>query len=344
MTKVSVLVPVFNRARYLRQCVDSILNQSYTDIEVLLCDDCSTDNSLDICREYADSDSRVRVFTNAQNTGVYNTRLYRLADVRGEYFTQVDADDWLHKDCIKAMVETAERFGVDVVQTGFVRTIDRWGLLSSKVIDYKTGLWTKERLDQYHHIFTQRVFSNNVWSKLIRTDIIRQNQLEPSDIHYGDDLLFVQEISPAINSVYCLPRCLYYYRTGGSTASFNPRFWTDQSQLYWLRKAYALKYEPEYVPGLTSFYIDLLESVLRLRLFINKSENKGEETAAFLEQFYITEDYTEMVSSSCQNTFTGLLRHKDTAGIIRYVKDSTSRLSVLKTRTVVVVSKWLSRL
>ena len=146
MPKVSVFIPVYNAEKYLRQCVDSVLNQTYTDFELIICNDCSTDNSLLICQEYTRKDRRVRLVNNEKNLGLYNTRLKCLEYVEGEYFFQVDADDWIDKDCIKTMIAKAIELNVDVVTVGFMRTLDKWGLFSNKGQRFEPGLYREDAL------------------------------------------------------------------------------------------------------------------------------------------------------------------------------------------------------
>ena len=340
---VSVLVPIYNAQSHLRQCVDSILNQTYTQIELILFNDASKDRSLEICREYAAKDRRVRVIDSQENVGVYNGRLKALEFINGDFFIQVDSDDWIAKDYIQTALEYAEKFNVDLVAMGFQRTMDSRGLLKQAIRPYKEMMYVIFNDTQTTGIYTQRVFSNNMWSKLFRTEVVRNRHFSPSDIHFGDDLLFLQEISPYIRSIYSLPVCKYYYRYGGSTSHYNPRFWIDQSKLYWLRKAYALEREPEYVAGLKLYLLDTFKDVVKYRLFLNNSVNKRNETIEFLKQFYSTEEYKEFLSiEDCQDEFFHLLRSKDSEGIICYLGENVSRISILKTKLLSAVSRMVS--
>ena len=91
--KVSVIVPVFNVEKYLRQCLDSILQQTYQNLEIIIINDGSTDGSDAICREYAGKDSRISYFAK-ENTGISDTRNVGIRQATGEYVTFVDSDDW----------------------------------------------------------------------------------------------------------------------------------------------------------------------------------------------------------------------------------------------------------
>ena len=103
---ISVIVPVYNVEQYLRQCIDSILNQTYQEIEVLLINDGSTDASDEICREYAERDSRIRYFVK-ENGGLSDARNYALDRAEGEYVTFVDSDDFLMEQALEKLYATS---------------------------------------------------------------------------------------------------------------------------------------------------------------------------------------------------------------------------------------------
>ena len=103
MSKISVIVPAYNTGSKLRDCVDSILNQSFKDLEVILVDDCSLDDTYSIMCEYQEKDSRVRVFRNAINSGAGHSRNVGLDEATGEYVTFVDSDDYLDLDTYLAV-------------------------------------------------------------------------------------------------------------------------------------------------------------------------------------------------------------------------------------------------
>jgi len=108
MPKVSVLVAVYNAEKYLRACLDSLLNQSLKDIEIVCVDDASTDNSLSLLNEYAAKDSRLKVATLAKNSGISHTRNVALGMSTGEYVCMVDSDDWLSADALQLSAEVLD--------------------------------------------------------------------------------------------------------------------------------------------------------------------------------------------------------------------------------------------
>lgn len=108
MPKVSVLVAVYNASRYLAQCLDSLLSQTLTDIEIICTDDCSTDDSLDILRDYERRDSRVVVVHQEENTGQAHARNHGLQYATGELIAFVDSDDWIAPDCLEKAARTLD--------------------------------------------------------------------------------------------------------------------------------------------------------------------------------------------------------------------------------------------
>lgn len=121
MAMVSVIVPVYNAGKKIRDCIKSILRQSYRDIELIIIDDCSTDSTPEIIAKF--SDPRIRCLKNDQNQGVEISRLRGLKAARGEYIMFVDADDWLlHRDVISHMVSKIEETRADYVEVGVSAT------------------------------------------------------------------------------------------------------------------------------------------------------------------------------------------------------------------------------
>lgn len=113
MPLISVIVPVYNTENYLRRCINSILDQTFTDLELILVDDGSTDCSGTICDEYAEKDSRVKVCHKA-NGGVSSARNAGLALISGEYLTFVDSDDWLSIECFEKMISAIREYGAEL--------------------------------------------------------------------------------------------------------------------------------------------------------------------------------------------------------------------------------------
>ena len=128
--KVSIIVPIYNASRYLSRSVESILNQSYENLEIILIDDCSTDNSKEIIKKYALKDTRIKPFYSEVNQGVSKSRNMGLKSVSGDYVVFIDADDYIVKDMIKIMVEKAIKYNSDLI----IATLLLWPCAASPAL------------------------------------------------------------------------------------------------------------------------------------------------------------------------------------------------------------------
>ena len=200
MPKISVFVPVYNTEKYLRQCIDSILAQTFTDFELLLINDGSTDGSGAICDEYAQKDSRVRVF-HQENGGVSSARNLGLNNVRGEWISFVDSDDWVKKNFLDKLIVNSEN--VDLVCVGFIQIEDK---LKYRNVDYEGN--ASECLGLF---FENRILGF-LWNKLFKTDIIKSNNLLLNEsISFREDEEFVLRYFCYITKVNSISYSCYYY-------------------------------------------------------------------------------------------------------------------------------------
>ena len=116
MPKVSVIIPVYNTERYLRRCLDSVCNQTLSDIEIICINDCSTDNSLDILKEYADKDKRIKIINFKENKGAAVARNTGIDIVNGEYIGFIDSDDFVDSDFYEKLYNTASENNSDIAK------------------------------------------------------------------------------------------------------------------------------------------------------------------------------------------------------------------------------------
>ena len=117
--KVSIIIPVYNTEQYLRQCLDSVINQTFQDIEIIVVNDGSTDNSINIIKEYQQKDSRIVFVDFPNHKGVSDARNEGIKLARAEYITFVDSDDWVKKDYVKTLYDNITKYNCDIVVTNF---------------------------------------------------------------------------------------------------------------------------------------------------------------------------------------------------------------------------------
>ena len=198
---ISVIVPVYKTEAYLPQCIDSILRQTYRDLEILLIDDGSPDNCGGICEEYARSDTRIRVF-HTENKGLSAARNLGLREAKGEYIGFVDSDDWLEPDMYEILLRRLEETGTNISACGVrseyqdrsydysIRDAVYIGTEATKVIacNFSTATWNK-------------LYKKTIWTGISF----------PESSTYEDAAILCKVVLKA-GSMSCVPKPLYHYR------------------------------------------------------------------------------------------------------------------------------------
>lgn len=214
---ISVIVPVYNVAAYLRQCIESILRQTYTDLEVILVDDGSTDGCSAICDAYREKDPRVAVI-HKENGGPVSARKAGMRMASGSYIAFVDADDWIELDMYGRMYQMMVGQDVDVVMCG---RYEDMGKTQKRVFHgIKEGRYGKQDLleDVYPRMVAGDAFFEwglfpGLWDKLFRRGCIEHFQFAVDErITMGDDAACVYPCLLNVDSIYVMHDCLYHYR------------------------------------------------------------------------------------------------------------------------------------
>lgn len=207
---VSVLLPIYNVELYLSQCLDSIVNQTYKDLQIVLIDDGSKDHSLDICKKYALKDNRIE-FYHQENQGVANTRNHLLNKVKGDYVLFVDSDDWIETDMINHLVSLCELNNADIAMCD---NLINGAKISSK--RQKINLLNKEQAVKdflYHNYFI-----GSLCNKLFRSSLLYNIRFH-HDVSYGEDALFCWEVLKRTNKIVVTNKSLYHYRLNNTSLS-----------------------------------------------------------------------------------------------------------------------------
>ena len=215
---VSIIIPVYNAEKTIRRCVDSVLNQEYKEIELLLVDDGSTDSCGQICDEYARKDSRVCVI-HKENTGVSDTRNMALDRAKGTYLQFLDSDDWISPDATSLMVRAAGESGCDMVISDFYRVVGE--RVSHKGDIEPGGLLTREEFAGFMMEKPADFYYGVLWNKLFRRALVEENGLRmDKTISWCEDFMFNLEYIRHTKTIYALHVPVYYYvKTKGSLAS-----------------------------------------------------------------------------------------------------------------------------
>ena len=200
---LSVIIPVYNSEQYINRCIQSVLSQTFTDFELILINDGSSDNSGTICEKYALQDSRVRFF-NRTNHGVSATRQFGIDHCRGEYCIQIDADDWIDIDYFEKLISKATETNADIVYCGFIKEFEN---RSNYVRMFKTD----DASVYLSALLTLRAWGL-VWNKLIYTDLIKRNNIcFPKGVCMWEDVNFIAKCLLCANLVAFCDNTYYHY-------------------------------------------------------------------------------------------------------------------------------------
>lgn len=207
---ISVIVPVYNGEKFIDQCINSITNQTLKDIEILIINDGSRDNTLDISKKIAKRDSRVKVI-NQKNLGVSVARNNGIDKANGEYIGFVDADDYIDKTMYEKMYEKAKEFSSDIVVCNVNDVINEKKKVSLNLqegvikVSHREGEFLS---NEYFNLGTA------VWHKIFKEELIKKNNIK--FINYSEvaseDTLFNYEAMLKANKIYCLNEALYNYK------------------------------------------------------------------------------------------------------------------------------------
>lgn len=231
MPKVSVIVPVYNAEKYLQECVDSILNQTLSDLELILVDDGSTDSSPALCDHYVAQDARVKVI-HKPNGRAASARNAGLRTAMGEYVAFVDSDDWISPDMYEKMLQA----GADVTLCDYVRFQGEKEFPFTQP-NVAAGFYNKSQIREkiYPHLVMDGIeypITISNWAMLIKRDIIVKNHLSyREDILISEDAPFGSEVLYCADSfAYLKGERFYHYRmTEGSASKTYKPWWWDSS-------------------------------------------------------------------------------------------------------------------
>lgn len=206
---VSVIIPIYNAERTLRRCVDSVLNQSYRNLQVILVDDGSQDRSGAICLEYEARDPRVFVIRKPQS-GVSDSRNQAMDQAAGVYLQFVDSDDWVAEDATRVMVEAAETSGSDLVITHFFRV--KKNRIRARGHIREAEVMSRCRFAEYMMEKPANYYYGVMWNKLYRREIMNRYQIRcGTDICWCEDFLLNLHYLCYVKTVAAVPYPAYYY-------------------------------------------------------------------------------------------------------------------------------------
>lgn len=252
MPKVSIIVPVYNVEKYLPKCLDSLVNQTFKDIEIICVNDDSPDNSIDILNEYAQKDDRVKVVTK-ENGGLFSARHEGMKYINGEYVFFVDSDDWVSFSLVEKCLNAAKDENPDVVVFGAFSVREKSGKIHCKRGGYDYAKIPKNF--NRKNIFN---YPPTAWCKMYKTEFLKEHNIRFQEIKNGEDQLFFVHSMLCADKIRKVNENLYYYiksRAGAITAVNKKTSLSPVMNLYAIDKLLdSLNIDEEYKKFILSKY------------------------------------------------------------------------------------------
>lgn len=265
--KVSIIVPVYNVSNYLPSCLDTLINQTYRNIEIILIDDNSTDNSLEICNKYKEKDPRIIVI-HKENGGAASARNYGLNIYTGEYVSFVDSDDYIELNYIEKLVSMLEKYNADISVCSFfdvkntnVKAFD----YHCDVIEYDDEGFLKRFLDDWT--------CGLLWNKIFKSGVVKNIRMKEG--HKIDDEFFTYKLIMNSKKVVLFNNPLYYYRQRMDSVmnlEKNQVLLLDDRLEYLEERYKTIKKNYENLSNI--YFVDYLYTVIRNKKKFNINQNK----------------------------------------------------------------------
>ena len=222
MEKVSVVIPIYNVEDYIDDCLKSVVNQTYKNLEIICVDDCGTDNSINIVEDYVKSDHRIKIIRQKRNKGQGEARNLGIADsATGKYICFIDSDDFIESNYIESLVKTIEDKNVDLVCN--INILKYYGSndIRNKFIKNKKDFVLDKKLNFNEELFKKLPIS--AWCKIYRTSLIKENKVYfASNKLKFEDFYFWYILKTKVKSICTICGPTYFYRQrNNSTMSLN---------------------------------------------------------------------------------------------------------------------------
>lgn len=217
---ISIIVPVYNSEEFLEKCITSIMDQTYKDLEIILINDCSTDNSFGLCKEFSKKDIRIKVLNNEKNEGQAYSYLKALKISKGEFIGFVDSDDWIDETMFEKLYKALRESEADMAICGCYKVYPSRRIKEPENVEKITKkLFTKEDLkNEWNHLYKKPTYINDLFkmyrcNKLIKKEILLNNLIyvNTNIKVFEDNNLMLPSIIDC-NKIIYINQCLYYYR------------------------------------------------------------------------------------------------------------------------------------
>jgi glycosyltransferase involved in cell wall biosynthesis len=281
--RISVIVPVYNTELFIERCLNSIIEQTFTDFEIILIDDNSTDNCPKICEKYVKKDSRIKIIHNETNLGSSLSRKIGLENAVGTYIQFIDSDDWVEKNMLERLYYTAVSGDYDII----------WYDFFEKNYHLQQNIESLEKIDIYKKILdNESKISASLWSKFIKKDILLQ--IDFPKVMMWEDLVITTQLVDKSKKIFYLSEVFYHH-------FYNPSSITNSKE----RKTKGIR---EIIENLTItinfFHKFLVDDFILLEPELSACVNRFKFESIFLKDLRNSDLFLQLYPESNKNIFS----------------------------------------
>ncbi|HAQ7388584.1 TPA: glycosyltransferase family 2 protein, partial [Enterococcus faecium] len=221
----SIIVPIYCVEKYLKDCLDSIRNQTFKNFEAILVDDGSPDECPEICDYYSQIDGRLKVI-HKKNGGIIDARKTGVTSAMGEYIVFLDGDDWLANTYLEKYAEVITKYNPDIICSGYFASHSN--KIRKRELSCSFGYYDKDKI--INLIYPKLIedehgeyFRPQLWAKAFRTTLYKEQQQVSGQVSVGEDHACTKPCIYHANSIYMMEKCLYYYRINENSITKKPQ-------------------------------------------------------------------------------------------------------------------------
>ena len=283
---ISVIVPVYNTSAYLEKSIQSLINQSFKSFELIVINDGSTDNSLEICEKFAEKDSRI-VLISQENKGIGSVRKIGMEKAIGDYIIHVDSDDYVENNFLEELFNQIHVTNADICLCDFNR-------FSSQTTEYGSQETDLKSDTIINGILTETIFGG-LWNKMVKRDLIQQNNLSiNSNLKMYEDLNLVIEMLTKTEKISYVNKALYNYRTNEQSITHQRNPETIISAFITVENLSSILDSEKHKNSLNEFKLGVKRDVLLYGDF-NKVKNLYPETDIHIKQSTLLTKFQKLV-------------------------------------------------
>lgn len=240
--EISLIMPVYNGEKYILNSIESVLEQSFQNFEVIIVNDHSVDDTLKILEKNYKSNYKIRIFDNV-GKGVSSARNYGITKARGKYIMFLDSDDIIKKNCLQVCVDNIEKYNVDVVKFNFDKLLKNKIIKNKFIFNEKITIVNKNDFsEKIYPIFLESYHLNTVWGQLIKKESIKDIYFD-EDLIMGEDLKFNISLYSKVNKTLYINENLIIYRYNSNSTTKTLEIEIVKKRIYDVCKAYFSLYE-----------------------------------------------------------------------------------------------------